>query len=95
VTATPARPVVQQAPKGPVTAQAPKAAAAPAAPVAQAPAVSAAAPAASAPRLPSTGTGGLLDQSTSTSLSGWALALIVLAGLGVSASGLVAYRRSR
>jgi hypothetical protein len=91
VTATPARPVVQQAPKGPVTAQAPKAAAAPAyvAPAA------APAPAATAPRLPSTGTGGLLDQSTSSSLSGWALALIVLAGLGVSASGLVAYRRSR
>jgi hypothetical protein len=49
-----------------------------------------------APRLPNTGTGGLLDQqSSSSSLTGWALALVVLAGLGVSASGLVAYRRSR
>jgi hypothetical protein len=48
-----------------------------------------------APRLPSTGTGGLLDQQSSSSLTGWALALLVLAGLGVSASGLVAYRRSR
>jgi pyruvate/2-oxoglutarate dehydrogenase complex dihydrolipoamide acyltransferase (E2) component len=48
-----------------------------------------------APRLPSTGTGGLLDQQSSTSLTGWALALVVLAGLGVSASGLFAYRRSR
>jgi len=46
-------------------------------------------------RLPSTGTGGLLDQQSSSSLTGWALALVVLAGLGVSASGLVAYRRSR
>jgi hypothetical protein len=94
--ATTPRPVVTprvqapsvQAPKGPVVAQAPKAAQAPAY-------VAPAAPAAVAPRLPSTGTGGLLDQSASTSLTGWALALIVLAALGVSASGLVAYRRSR
>lgn len=99
-TGTPVRPVVQQAPgkavaqapKGPVVAQAPSKAAAP---TYQAPAVSAAAPAAVAPRLPSTGTGGLLDQQASNSLTGWALALIVLAALGVSASGLVAYRRSR
>lgn len=75
---------VAQAPKGPVTAQAPAKAAAP---VAQAPAA--------APRLPSTGTGGLLDQQSSNSLTGWALLSIVLAALGVSASGLVAYRRSR
>lgn len=82
VTATPARvqAPVAQAPKGPVTAQAPRAGAA---------------PAAAAPRLPSTGTGGLLDEQSSTSLTGWALALIVLAALGVSASGVVAYRRSR
>jgi hypothetical protein len=36
----------------------------------------------------------MLDQQSSTSLTGWALALVVLAGLGVSASGLFAYRRS-
>jgi hypothetical protein len=76
------RPVTQQAPKGPVAAQAPKSA-----PVAAAPAT--------APRLPNTGTGGLLDQQSSNSLTGWALALIVLAALGVSASGIFAYRRSR
>jgi hypothetical protein len=85
--ATPAvvqRPVTQQAPKGPVVAQAPKAA----------PAAPAAAPA-TAPRLPSTGTGGLLDTQSGNSLTGWALALIVLAALGVSASGILAYRRSQ
>jgi len=101
VTATPARsPVSQQAPKGPVAqgpakgpvyAQGPKTAQAPRAvgggPVYVAPAAAA--------RLPSTGTGGLLDQQASTSLTGWALAVIVLAGLGISATGLFAYRRSR
>jgi len=89
-TATPSvtRPVTQQAPKGPVVAQAPKAAAAP---TGQG---GGAAPA-TAPRLPSTGTGGLLDQQSSSSLTGWALAAIVLAALGVSATGIFAYRRSQ
>jgi hypothetical protein len=105
-TPRPSTPVVQrvqQAPKGPVSAQGPKAATGPksaqgpsvgygqgggyAAPSYQAPATS--------PRLPNTGTGGLLDQQSSTSLTGWALAAIVLAALGVSATGLFAYRRSR
>jgi len=77
---------VQQAPKGPVSAQGPKYGAGGAG----------GGVAATAPRLPNTGTGGLLDQqSSSNSLAGWALALIVLAALGVSASGLMAYRRSR
>jgi hypothetical protein len=44
-------------------------------------------------RLPNTGTGGLLDQQTTE--TGWALLVIVLAALGVSATGLVAYRRQR
>jgi len=44
-------------------------------------------------RLPNTGTGGLLDQQTAE--TGWALLVIVLAALGVSATGLVAYRRQR
>jgi hypothetical protein len=78
--ATPQPPAVTATPARPVVPQAPKAAAA---------------PAATAPRLPSTGTGGLLAQLASTSLSGWALALIVLAAVGLSASGLVAYRHSR
>lgn len=84
--------VVQQAPRGPV--KGPVAVQAPykPAPVAaggggyQAPAA--------APRLPNTGTGGLLDSQTST-LTGWALMAIVLAALGMSAVGLTAYRRSR
>lgn len=90
------RGVVQQAPKGPVKAQGPekKESQGPsygrgggyyAAPSYQAPATS--------PRLPSTGTGGLLDEQTSNGLTGWALAVIVLAALGVSATGLLAYRR--
>jgi len=79
-TPTVQRPVTQQAPKGPVAAQAPKTA--PAAP-------------ATAPRLPSTGTGGLLDQQSGNSLTGWALMLVVVAALGVSASGIFAYRRSQ
>jgi hypothetical protein len=96
-TATPVRtPVVQrsvqQAPKGPVSAQGPKVGAGGAAGAGGA----GGAGGATAPRLPNTGTGGLLDQqSSSNSLAGWALALIVLAALGVSASGLMAYRRSR
>ena len=93
--ATPVRtPVVQRvqgAPKGPVTAQGPKAGAAPSygrgGGSYQAPATS--------PRLPNTGTGGLLDEQSSTGLMGWALAVIVLAALGVSATGLFAYKRSR
>jgi len=44
-------------------------------------------------KLPNTGTGGLLDQQTTE--TGWALLVIVLAALGVSATGLVAYRRQR
>jgi len=48
---------------------------------------------AQAPRLPSTGTGGLLDQSSS-SPAGWALVLVVVAAIGVSASGIFAYKRS-
>ena len=44
-------------------------------------------------RLPNTGTGGLLDEQTAA--TGWALLVIVLAALGVSATGLVAYRRQR
>lgn len=84
--------VVQQAPRGPV--KGPVAVQAPykPAPVGagggnyQAPAV--------APRLPNTGTGGLLDQQSNT-LAGWALMAIVLAALGVSATGLMAYKRSR
>jgi len=44
-------------------------------------------------RLPNTGTGGLLDQQTAE--TGWALLVIVLAALGVGATGLVAYRRQR
>jgi len=44
-------------------------------------------------KLPNTGTGGLLEQQTAT--TGWALLVIVLAALGVSATGLVAYRRQR
>jgi hypothetical protein len=44
-------------------------------------------------RLPNTGTGGLLDEQTAA--TNWALLVIVLAALGVSASGLVAYRRQR
>jgi hypothetical protein len=82
---TPApRPSVTPVAQRPISQQAP-AGKAPAAPVYGA--------GGAAPRLPSTGTGGMLDQS-SNSLTGWALALIVLAGLGVSASGLFAYRRS-
>jgi len=60
--------------------------------VQQAPAAAAYAPVAGA-RLPNTGTGGLLDQQTTE--TGWALLVIVLAALGVSATGLVAYRRQR
>jgi len=61
--------------------------------VQQAPAAAAAyAPVAGA-RLPNTGTGGLLEQQTAE--TGWALLVIVLAALGVSATGLVAYRRQR
>lgn len=52
------------------------------------------APAVSGARLPNTGTGGLLDQQNSA-VTGWALLVIVLGALGVSASGLVAYRRQR
>jgi len=48
---------------------------------------------AQAPRLPNTGTGGLLDQSSS-SPAGWALVLVVVAAIGVSASGIFAYKRS-
>ena len=44
-------------------------------------------------KLPNTGTGGLLEQQTAA--TGWALLVIVLAALGVSATGLVAYRRQR
>jgi hypothetical protein len=76
------RGVVQQAPKGPVKSQGPKYGAGG---YYQAPATS--------PRLPNTGTGGLLDEQTSNGLTGWALAVIVLAALGVSATGLMAYRR--
>jgi hypothetical protein len=84
------RPVVQQAPKGPISAQGPaRGPAAYQAPVYQAPAAGV------SPRLPNTGTGGLLDQQSNDSLAVWALAAIVLAGLAVSASGLFAYRRSR
>ena len=86
-TATVVRPAAQapkaaQGPvKGPVRAQGPKAAQAPRA--------------AAAPRLPSTGTGGLLDQqSNSSGMAGLELAMIMLAALGIGASGLVAYRRS-
>jgi len=94
-TAAPATPVrtpvvqrVQQAPKGPVSAQGPKSAGGSYGQGGyQAPATS--------PRLPNTGTGGLLDEQSSTGLMGWALAAIVLAALGVSATGLFAYKRSR
>lgn len=81
------RGVVQQAPKGPVKSQGPGYGAG-----GYAPAPAYQGPAA-APRLPSTGTGGLLDEQTSNGLTGWALAVIVLAALGVSATGLLAYRR--
>src|SRR5579875_628642 len=96
--ATPVHPVTQQAPrgkeavqapKGPVTAQGPKAAAAPVY------GQGGGSVAATAPRLPSTGTGGLLDEQSSSAATSWALAAIVLAALGASASGLVAYRRRR
>ena len=77
--------------KGPVRAQGPKAAQAP-----RAAARVGAGGAAAAPRLPSTGTGGLLDQQSSSSgMAGWALAMILLSALGLGATGLVTYRRSQ
>ena len=59
-----------------------------------------AATSAAAPRLPSTGTGGLLNQSASGGnsgkMDGLVLAMsLLLAALGLGVSGLVAYRRSR
>jgi len=78
-TPPPARPSQTPSPK-PVVQQAPAGAGGGYAPVAGA-------------KLPNTGTGGLLDQQTTE--TGWALLVIVLAALGVSATGLVAYRRQR
>jgi hypothetical protein len=89
-----ATPATVQAPRvqGPRGVQGPKAVQAPKA--VQRPAYGAGgAPAAVAPRLPSTGTGGLLDQSGGA--SGWMLAAVLLAALGMGASGLVAYRREQ
>lgn len=79
--------------KGPVRAQGPAKAAGK--PSYQAPAYGAGggAPAAAAPRLPSTGTGGLLDQSAAGG-NGWALAAVLLAALGMAASGLVRLGRT-
>ena len=70
----------------------------PAAPVAQAakpaaPGAQAARPAA-APALPRTGTGGLLDQHQGGA-TGLALIGIIFGAMALSATGLVAYRRSR
>jgi hypothetical protein len=87
---TPApRPVTQQAPRGVAQGPAGKE-------VKQAPAYGARpsyAPPVAGARLPNTGTGGLLDEQTAA--TGWALAIIVLAALGASATGLLAYRRQR
>jgi len=100
----PATPTATAPPPPPPPAKTPTAAPPPPAPapapatpaakpvVQQAPAAAAYAPVAGA-RLPNTGTGGLLDQQTAE--TGWALLVIVLAALGVSATGLVAYRRQR
>ncbi len=98
------RPTVQGPSKGPVAvaarpaaprAVAPRVVARPAVrpPVAARPAARPQARAAAAPRLPSTGTGGLLDQQSSNSLTGWALGIIVAAALGISAVGIWSYRR--
>jgi hypothetical protein len=80
------------------TAVASPAAQRPAAPAAQAakpaaPGAQAARPAA-APALPRTGTGGLLDQHQNGA-TGLALLGIILGAMALSATGLVAYRRSR
>jgi hypothetical protein len=80
------------------TAVATPAAQRPAAPAAQAakpaaPGAQAARPAA-APALPRTGTGGLLDQHQNGA-TGLALLGIILGAMALSATGLVAYRRSR
>jgi len=85
---TPAAPPPTTAPARTVTPVAQR-------PVTQGAAAAPKGPVAVAPRLPSTGTGGLLDQQSSNSgLAAGALALIVLAALGASAMGMVAYRRS-
>lgn len=94
--------------KGPVVVQTKKAAAVQApskavsvqqAPVYRAPVSVQQAPAAVSsvsPKLPNTGTGGLLnEQSSGSALAGWAVLAIVLAALGISATGAFAYRRSR
>jgi hypothetical protein len=90
----PAKAVSQQAPYKPVTTTQAPAYVAPARVAVGAGGAQAAAPA-TTPRLPSTGTGGLLDQQSNSALSSWAVLLIVLAALGISATGMFAYKRSR
>jgi hypothetical protein len=89
--------VAVQAPKvqGPKSAQGPKAAVKGPfrgqAPAYRAPVYGQGGAPAVAPRLPSTGTGGLLDQSSA--MSGWTLAAMLLAAVAMGGSGLVAYRK--
>jgi hypothetical protein len=95
-TVRPTTPAATARPASPTPAPRPSATAAqgarPAAPAAQKPAAPAAQRPAGPVALPRTGTGGLGEQGGATSV---ALLSIILGALALSATGLVAYRRSR
>jgi hypothetical protein len=89
-------PTAKQAPSGPVIAQAPAAASAPVTAAGGSQAVSQApASVAAAPKLPNTGTGGLLDQQTQSDSSAWLVAGIALALLLLASTATLARRRAR
>jgi hypothetical protein len=50
---------------------------------------------AAAPRLPNTGTGGLLDANAGTGITSWLPALLLLSTVLLGGSGVLAYRRQR
>ena len=50
---------------------------------------------AQAPRLPNSGTGGLLDSSAPVAASSWAALMVAVAAVLLGSSGLLAYARRR
>jgi hypothetical protein len=88
-------PVVVVRPAGPVQVQGPRAGArGPYRPAARRPVARPQARVANAPRLPSTGTGGLLNSDTGSGLGVWTPGMILLAA-GALAAGAFIYRRQR